>query len=1471
MGLFTIKMMLNRWTLLLTTLLCLLEGFGQTRSFSKKPEVFISEFKDFMSSNKEANAIAAFEKFEKLWKAGKFNEDHQLLIIKIGDEMLLHKMKATPDFELFCNTLVSAKDTTKGLAEDKFDFWIKAVLTASKAGTNQIRQLLRTSKGMFEENAMYVGDSKKWTYTPTDYKYVFGGGKYLIEFNKIDLTGTTIDDKSEIKNTSGVYDLVKNTWQGKGGKVYWTRVGYSQTEVNAVLKNYSIDMSKVELEADSVLFTNTLVLPAPVMGKLKDRASYERLSETTRDFRDSKFPQFTAYKSDMAIEKFSGGLAKYIGGFSMRGRDMVGTGTPDQPASFGFYYKNKLRVKVESQSFVVRDKRITSQKTAVTIYTDSGSIYHPMLNFNFNMEDKKMVMSRGEEGIERSPFFDTDHMLEFYVDKVQWVLEQPKIDFSMNNKDGTARFESANYFREFNYEKLQNLLSYHPVNRMQQYCIQMKTREFTIDQYASWMGSPTEKIKNQIIELADNGFIYYDPNTGKITVKRKVFDYVNAHFKLKDYDVIRFRSIIGARPNSYLNLVNNNFVIEGVAAFNFSDSQTVVAYPHEQTITVKSKRNIDFGGKLTAGWFDFYSDNFKFDYLFFKVHSDKIDSLRLYFPDSVTGNTLLPVTSLLKDISGTIYIDKPNNKSGTDTSNGQYPIFVSEKSSKISYQKNSIYKGAYNEKDFYFKVDPFTIDSLDNFTVSGLKFPGTFVSSGILPEFRFEAKIMRDYSLGFERKSPPEGYPLYGNKGKGQIDITLNDKGLTAKGEVEYLGATLQSKDIVLLPDSMNANTDLFTIPESAKYPKVTAVNVKNHWVPKKDSLYMHTLGHTVDVFRKGQKFTGKMVMTPKLLSGTGLLAWDKAKLSSQRMNFATNSVKSDTAKIEIASIDSNRIAFASYNVKAFVDFDTRTGDFKANIPGQMTEFAYNGFATSMDQFFWDMDKETILLTKGPKLSKSFFISRKPEMDGLRFDSDKALFDMKMGMIYAENVPYIDIADSRVFPKDGKVTVQKDADILPLTDAKLLASRTNKYHELYHATLKILGRKSMGGSGKYVYKDKHRTGQVMFFSKISVLSDSTIMATGYMKDSLNFKISPMIGYKGEFELSSTNDFLYFNGYVKPLHTFKIGSNWIRYKERPDPKNIVIPAGEPKNDENKFVSVSMNSALDTALIYPTFFNFKRKYADPEFTTDTGVFIYDEASTEFRVGDKDRVLKNASRGSIMTFNETTRMISTQGKINMGFNLPVLDPLVAGKLYKKESDSSYTLEAFLALDILLPKDAYKQMISVIQEKGATAPGISYMGDHFRYSLGEFLTDKKLEKTLTRAKEIGELEISEDIKRKFVFPETKFTYSPRNKSWFSTQPIGIAVIDGTQINKQFTSRMQMQIKRSGVSFKIYIEISKYDWFYFEYFRNNLMAVSTDKVFNDLIRDKFGEVQKSNYSIRPGTTRTVAKFVEKFDEEEEE
>jgi len=58
---------------------------------------------------------------------------------------------------------------------------------------------------------------------------------------------------------------------------------------------------------------------------------------------------------------------------------------------------------------------------------------------------------------------------------------------------------------------------------------------------------------------------------------------------------------------------------------------------------------------------------------------------------------------------------------------------------------------------------------MDNFTTSELSFPGEFIAGGILPNFRFEAKIMDDYSLGFEKSMTT--YPMYGGKGSADIAI----------------------------------------------------------------------------------------------------------------------------------------------------------------------------------------------------------------------------------------------------------------------------------------------------------------------------------------------------------------------------------------------------------------------------------------------------------------------------------------------------------------------------------------------------------------------------------------------------------------------------------------------------------------------------------------------------------------------------
>src|SRR5690606_34017863 len=121
---------------------------------------------------------------------------------------------------------------------------------------------------------------------------------------------------------------------------------------------------------------------------------------------------------------------------------------------------------------------------------------------------------------------------------------------------------------------------------------------------------------------------------------------------------------------------------------------------------------------------------------------------RLFFPDE--NGYLQRVNSVLQDITGTLFIDNPNNKSGRRDF-PEYPIFKATKSSKEFYDYPFIYNSVYDRDRFYFQTDTFIIDSPDNFAREGLRFRGTFVSAHIFPDFREELTVQEDFSLGFKK------------------------------------------------------------------------------------------------------------------------------------------------------------------------------------------------------------------------------------------------------------------------------------------------------------------------------------------------------------------------------------------------------------------------------------------------------------------------------------------------------------------------------------------------------------------------------------------------------------------------------------------------------------------------------------------------------------------------------------------------
>ncbi|MDA8886801.1 hypothetical protein N9I68_04410, partial [Bacteroidia bacterium] len=588
---------------------------------------------------------------------------------------------------------------------------------------------------------------------------------------------------------------------------------------------------------------------------------------------------------------------------------------------------------------------------------------------------------------------------------------------------------------------------------------------------------------------------------------------------------------------------------------------------------------------------------------------------------------------------------------------------------------------------------------------------------------------------------------------------------------------------------------------------------------------------------------------------------------------FKPNRVDAQKSKIEIGAITDDKIAFSSYNVESHVDFTTQIGEFKANEKGKLTDFPFNQYASSMDEYTWDMDAQTIELNKGPQLAReaSYFITKKYEQQGLRFESTKALFDMKLGIIYADNVPHIDVADSRVFPHEGKVELRKDADMQRLKQSKMLAARDNKNHELFDGDLKIDGRYVISGSAYYKYKDKHNTGQVIFFNKMRVKGkgDTTVIASGFVTDSVGFTVSPKIAYKGKTELHSNEEDIVFNGYVKPLHTFdQYPSAWFRYSQQPDPQDVIIPATDIFNEDRRKMYAAISVANDSVHIYPTMFNFKRSYSDLELTSDTGVFYYDEYDKTFFVGDSSKLLAGAKRGSYLSFNDATGEVYSEGKIDFNLNTdPNFNGKMAGNIHKLPSDSSFIINSILALNVKLPEECYTRISTVINESSGN--GIADNGTPFvENAMAEYLDDKKLRKTVEFAPSTGELSPQGDLNSDIFISNMSLHYSPIKKQFLSYDLVHIATVNEVQVNRAIESRIAITKRRSSTRYTIYLEVSKYDWFYIDYYMGSITVASTDKEFNDIIKEKGPKMNKGKFRIRTASSRTVALFLSKLDGE---
>ncbi len=1484
---------MRRILILLGVWLPMLAGAQQKipKSFSVEPPVFIKELESFIKDANSDAGNAVIKEFVPYWNENKITSQTQRAVINTCNKFLEKKFRAVPEFESYLATINAM---VRGNQQARVESWQKMVDYYMLKTRKNFLDFLVLTKGLFSENTLVEASNRKWQTSASDFELTIIANEPVVKFNSpVSIYCYTAGDTILIHKTKGTFYSNQDLWVGEKGVVDWRRAWLDTTKVYAELGNYRIDMKRTEFSADTVTFYNKLMFANALKGRLMEKAYMawgggdKALSPRFESFeRSYDFPQF---KNEVSFK----------GGFGMKGSKIIGLGDAQNPATFIFTYKGKPKLKVMADEFVVGKEHTIAQKTSVVIMVEGDSIFHPQVVFNYNYANKLVVLDReSKDPITAAPFLDSYHRIEFYVDEVTWKLEHPKMDFKNLNPEKSAMFESFNFYRVNRYEKLQGILDEHPLWTLRKFCFQNDTtKKFNIDDFAAFVGVKRGDVTAFIVDLHDNGFVIFNPKNGEIRVREKTFEWFKAYNKKTDYDVIQFISTIDAskRPHASLNFENHDLNVQGVPRFIFSDSQSVYVEPYDQTINIRRNRDIDFAGHLHAGRVDFYSkvgpnQGFLFQYEQFKVQFTNVE-LQLSLEDSA-GRTL-PLKNRMKNVTGRIIIDKPKNKRGFNGPNDEYPVLESVKNANVFYDYESTQgKVNYDPIDFFFDVDPFSIDSLDNFDIASMTFDGTLHAGGIMPDFRHILKYMPDTSLGFFRDTMD--YPLYVKEGKpkgtGHLSLSLSVNGFHGAGHVDYLASHSRTDDYFLFLDSANSNVKTFDLKRTDIYPTAKGNNVYERWIPYQDTMFVSTIDEDIAMFENRAYLKGNAVLTPKTLYGDGKLSWEDAEMFSDRFNFSPVTTKSDRATFRLASSDPGKFAIIINDVKAFVDFDKRYAEFKVIKPGQIVDLPYNQYQMAFTDYKWNMDKKTIDMTAAEvagsgstNVQKNFFRSIHPEQDSLFFYAGNATYYLSDYLVVAEKVPYIHTADARVVPDSNKVVIEPNAVMRTLHNATILADTLKRYHTIVRSEVDILGRKNFRGSGYYSYTDRTKKVFEIFFENIGVNKIGRTSATGPITDSMNFTLSPHIQFKGTATLISTDRNMEFDGYLLPQHSMNYPqSQWFKHTQRVNPDSVFIKFQDPRNEEKQQLYAGIYVSSDSTHVYATFFNRKRAWADLALTEGEGVMYYDDKTGELKAGDWDKFFKGKLIGNAIYLNEKTNTVYSEGKVNFGLPKSRFNLKAAGTITGNMKDTSYVADIAMMFDIPMPDNAMKIFADTIFEAAAFSDELKYNNPRYIKSILEIMdfpdaegkkaSEKDQQKQVESMREDNAVKMMAELTRTLLFTDVKMVWNTSKRSFTSKGKLGLTAIGKTKIDKKINGKIEITKKRSGDEVKILIEPVAGTWFYFQFLRGQMFVLSSNPAFNQAIKDMMEKMSTPDYKLRIASAVSMNNFKRgDIDEEDEE
>ncbi len=1218
---------------------------------------------------------------------------------------------------------------------------------------NVLHEFIAFSLNFFGDFSFYAAGNHKWVYQGSTPRWVIHKSGPQIHISNTNLKCFVIEsgpvDSIVVQNTSGYYDLRKKKWYGRGGIITWEKVNFHKDSTYAEIRGYNLNARESILKVDTVALT-TPYFEEPILGRLKDKTLFNlKLGESS--------PIFNSFEKRLKIEGLRDQL-DYNGGFSLQGAEFIGKGDPDNLAKVVIHYNDRELFEVRALKFLMNPEQIIAREADFSMhYTSGDSLYAKNTLFYWNEANQELRITANKKGSNLLPFNDSYFKLFIKAPLLSWTLNSAYPMFTY--EVGTAQeqkyafIESWDYFDQRAFQRFAGVGNINPLIEIADLSIKHETNILPVGKVASALGKSVSQFKSQLIDIASSGFIRYTSSSDEVYTEQKLLNYVLASRGEKDYDELSFicdlrPKVLKASPSQitndpYLKNLEREFQkisarrnnqlcfahidldlqtihLNEVERVSLSSKQRTSFYPDSAYVKIYGDRNMKVSGWIQSGKLWAHSINSSFDYDSFSITIDSADEayLRVNPLNSRDGNDPIDMISSFSGFQGTLYIDDSTMKSGRNSYNSNFPYLEVQKNLRILYSSEDIVNGAYDSARFYYVVDPFVLDSLDDFNERELRLEGHLVSDGIFPILKEPIRIMNDYSFGFFTEAPSEGYPFYETASLYQNRIVLSNNGLQGAGTINFLQASVTSKKLTFLPDSTVGLANFFNkeIVNGVEYPEATCELAKMTFKPRLKILSIQSYSDSfIELFKGECALDGSISISETGMVGSGRIDLMDALLVSDSYSFKSSDIFSDSASFTLrnrfAKYGENPMAIQSDGLKSHVSFKDRLGIFNSS-GSKRIKFPSNKFYCQMDKFIWQMDGESIDFERNQGKETNFessagivannFFSLDPAQDSLQFKSISAQYDLKNETINCFKVDFLELGDAYVYPKGRRVNVLKNAVIDTFENARIVANRITKLHEFTDVTLTVLGRNEFDGIGNYLYYDRDSVSTKLAVSSISFDRIQTV-AKAVIPENMHFQFSNKFAYYGSMDIASKNKGIICEGYTRLVHGCSFDKSWMYFEDTIIAENVTIPVTDDlKNIEGDDLAVGFlwrdAPNVDSIQIYPTFLSSKDFISDSYLFNASGKVFYDYENGRFEISDEFKKTINPYQSNSITLKDGSCLISGTGKIDLGIDLDPVNITSYGSIAYDVNKEKTIIQATAKINIPIQKTIVSKLANQI-----------------------------------------------------------------------------------------------------------------------------------------------------------------------------